>query len=281
MCQLLGMNCNTPTDITISFEGVRRRGGQTDCHADGFGIAFFQEKNVRILKDKNPCASSPIADLIQKHPIKSENVIAHIRKATHGQVTLANTHPFKRKLWNENWVFAHNGHLKNYPASELKYFKTEGNTDSEWAFCYLLNRLHQLFSDKPEQEKLFYAVADICAELRQYGLLNFVLSNGKWMMAHASTLLFYIIRQAPFGQASLVDEEMTIDFSAVTTPHDRVAVMATLPLTHNEQWQQLATNELVLFENGTITLRHCAHTPSYMSVEQGLAIARQMGNTTI
>ncbi|SPX42437.1 amidotransfease [Haemophilus influenzae] len=41
MCQLLGMNCNTPTDIVFSFEGFRRRAGLTDCHSDGFGVAFF------------------------------------------------------------------------------------------------------------------------------------------------------------------------------------------------------------------------------------------------
>ena len=48
MCQLLGMNCNTPTDIVFSFEGFRRRAGLTDCHSDGFGIAFFEGRGVRI-----------------------------------------------------------------------------------------------------------------------------------------------------------------------------------------------------------------------------------------
>ena len=42
MCQLLGMDCNTPTDIVFSFEGFRLRGGLTDSHADGFGIAFLR-----------------------------------------------------------------------------------------------------------------------------------------------------------------------------------------------------------------------------------------------
>ena len=42
MCQLLGMNCNTPTDIGFSFAGFRKRGGMTDSHEDGFGIAFFE-----------------------------------------------------------------------------------------------------------------------------------------------------------------------------------------------------------------------------------------------
>lgn len=44
MCQLLGMNCNTPTDIVFSFEGFRRRGGETDVHVDGFGLLFSKEK---------------------------------------------------------------------------------------------------------------------------------------------------------------------------------------------------------------------------------------------
>jgi predicted glutamine amidotransferase len=42
MCQLLGMNCNTPTDVTFSFTGFAQRGGRTDHHADGWGIAFFE-----------------------------------------------------------------------------------------------------------------------------------------------------------------------------------------------------------------------------------------------
>ena len=42
MCQLLGMNCNVPTDICFSFAGFHRRGGSTDHHADGWGIAFFE-----------------------------------------------------------------------------------------------------------------------------------------------------------------------------------------------------------------------------------------------
>ncbi|MBP1152984.1 putative glutamine amidotransferase [Methylocaldum sp. RMAD-M] len=40
MCQLLGMNCNVPTDICFSFEGFHVRGGLTDHHRDGWGIAF-------------------------------------------------------------------------------------------------------------------------------------------------------------------------------------------------------------------------------------------------
>ena len=112
MCQLLGMNCNTPTDIVFSFEGFRRRAGLTDCHSDGFGIAFFEGKGVRVFRDDKPGCNSIIADAVKQYHIKSLNVIAHIRKATQGAVNIENTHPFIREIWGENWVFAHNGNLK-------------------------------------------------------------------------------------------------------------------------------------------------------------------------
>lgn len=279
MCQLLGMNCNTPTDIIFSFEGFRLRGGQTDHHADGFGIGFFEDKGIRLFHDDKACADSPVADLVKTYQIKSENVIAHIRKATQGQVSLANTHPFMRELWGEYWLFAHNGHLDNFQPAKGQYYRPVGSTDSERAFCYLLESLRTRFDERPDMPTLFAAVSELVKEIRQHGLFNFILSNGEWMFAHASTLLFYIIRQAPFGEAQLLDDDVSIDFSAVTTPKDRVAVIATLPLTQNEHWHQLACNELVLFQNGSIIFRNQPEHPKYLSPEEGLAIARSVGTS--
>ena len=64
--------------------------------------------------DNQPAATSPIAELIKRYPIKSRNVIAHIRKATQGIVQLENCHPFLRELWGRHWIFAHNGDLIDY-----------------------------------------------------------------------------------------------------------------------------------------------------------------------
>ena len=133
MCQLLGMNCNTPTDIMFSFEGFRRRGGITDHHADGFGIGFFEGKGVRLFHDDKPSADSPVADLVRAYQIKSENVIAHIRKASQGQTSLANTHPFMSEMWGEYWLFAHNGHLIDFYPEQGEYYHAVGTTDSERA----------------------------------------------------------------------------------------------------------------------------------------------------
>ena len=70
MCQLLGMNCNTPTDICFSFTGFQQRGGGTDVHADGWGIGFFEGKGVRLFLDPLPSAQSPIAELVRNYPIR-------------------------------------------------------------------------------------------------------------------------------------------------------------------------------------------------------------------
>ena len=67
MCQLLGMNCNTPTDICFSFTGFQQRGGGTDVHADGWGIAFFEGKGVRLFLDPQPSVRSSIAELVRNY----------------------------------------------------------------------------------------------------------------------------------------------------------------------------------------------------------------------
>ena len=277
MCQLLGMNCNTPTDIVFSFEGFRLRGGLTDSHADGFGIAFFEGKGVRLYHDDAPSASSPVADLIKTYQIKSKNVIAHIRKATQGEVSLSNTHPFMRELWGEYWVFAHNGNLKHFQPADGQYYRPVGNTDSEKAFCYILEQLRQTFEHKPDAQTLTEHINCLVKEIRAHGLFNFLMSNGDMMFAHASTLLHYIVRKAPFGEAVLLDDDINIDFAAVTTPNDKVAVIATLPLTTNEQWQQLAVNELVCLQEGDVIYQDAPEPKHYLSVEEGLKIARSVG----
>jgi predicted glutamine amidotransferase len=72
MCQLLAMNCNVPTDICFSFAGFQARGGATDVHADGWGIAFFEGRGTRVFLDPQPSCVSPVAELVRSYPIHSE-----------------------------------------------------------------------------------------------------------------------------------------------------------------------------------------------------------------
>ncbi|WP_028453426.1 class II glutamine amidotransferase [Chitinilyticum aquatile] len=249
MCQLLGMNCNVPTDITFSFEGFRRRGGQTDQHADGWGIAFFETDGWRVFLDPLPSATSPVADFVRSYPIKSRNVIAHIRKATHGEISLANTHPFRRELWGQEWVFAHNGNLASFSYAGQR-FMSIGNTDSEQALCFILDRLASKFQRTPELAALEETFSECCQALSSHGTFNCLLGMNDVLLVHCSTDLHYLVRQAPFSIAHLADADIQVDFAKHTAPRDRVAIIATQPLTDNEQWTALGKGEVALFRNG-------------------------------
>ena len=63
--------------------------------------------------------------------------------------------------------------------------------------------------------------------------------------------LFYTIRRPPFSTASLADVDYSLDFSQVTTPSDRVAVIATAPLTVDEEWNEFSRGQLLMFDNGS------------------------------
>jgi glutamine amidotransferase len=251
MCQLLGMNCNVPTDICFSFTGFQARGGATDVHRDGWGIAFFEGRGARLFLDPQPSSASPVAELVRNYPIRSLNVIAHIRKATQGPVGLENTHPFMRELWGRYWIFAHNGNLADFDPALDGSVLPVGQTDSERAFCYLLQSLRRRFGEQcPPEADLFDALTEMTRELGRHGAFNYLLSNGTWLAAHCSTELAYIVRKAPFSTAHLTDQDIAVDFSAVTTPNDRVAVIATTPLTDNETWYAMDAGTLAMFAEG-------------------------------
>ena len=253
------MNCNVPTDIVFSFTGFAMRGGRTDTHHDGWGIAFFEGAGVRHFVDHQAAVNSPIAELIKRYPIKSKNVIAHIRKATQGRVALENCHPFVRELWGCYWVFAHNGDLKAFTPALHGAFRPVGSTDSELAFCYLLQELHARFGDaRPAQPALTAALAELVPEIAAHGTFNMMLSSGAELYAHCSTKLSYLVRQHPFDTAQLSDEDVSVDFSQVTTPDDRVAIIVTEPLTTNEAWTAFQPGELKLFVDGIPQAGHGA-----------------------
>jgi len=251
MCELLGMNSNNPADICFSFTGLMQRGGKTGPHKDGWGIAFYEGRGCRTFHDPFPSADSEIAKLVKRYPIKSRNVICHIRKANSGKVCLENTHPFVRELWGRNWTFAHNGQLRGIKKLKLVHYFPVGTTDSEHAFCWLLDQIYTKFPKPPKKdEKVAALIKTLCANLVQHGVFNFLMCDSKYLYAHCSTNLVWITRRAPFGQAKLVDDDLTIDFCTQNSPTDIITVLATEPLTDNENWQRCHKGEFLIFKGG-------------------------------
>ncbi|WCE30440.1 class II glutamine amidotransferase [Vibrio sp. SCSIO 43137] len=253
MCELLGMSANVPTDICFSFSGLMQRGGKTGPHTDGWGITFYEGKGFRTFKDPNPSCNSKIAELVQGYPIKSRAIVSHIRQANRGEVNLENTHPFTRELWGRYWTFAHNGQLSDYDKLETGRHRPVGKTDSELAFCWLLNKMEQQYPEPPQDLcGMFRYVAECCEELKQLGVFNMLLSDGEYVMTFCTNHLYWITRKAPFGKASLIDEDITVNFQEETTPNDIVSVVATQPLTENEEWHRMKPGEFNLFHFGDV-----------------------------
>lgn len=251
MCELLGMSANVPTDICFSFTGLMQRGGNTGPHRDGWGIAFYEGRGCRTFHDPSPSAESEIARLVQRYAIKSRIVVSHIRRANRGRICLENTHPFSRELWGRNWVFAHNGQLRGVKRLPLTYYRPIGTTDSEYAFCWLLDRIRERFPQPPSRaNSLWRWVYQLTQELNPRGVFNFLLSDSAHLYAHCGSQLSWLTRRAPFGEARLTDADMTVDFQAETTPNDVVTVIATRPLTANEAWMVMRPANLAIFRRG-------------------------------
>ncbi|MBM5800688.1 MAG: class II glutamine amidotransferase, partial [Cyanobacteria bacterium K_DeepCast_35m_m2_023] len=165
MCELLALNANTPTDMDFSFRGLSRRGGATGEHADGWGLASFTPDGhgLTLLREVAPAAFSALAEQLAERSPKALVSIAHIRKATQGVVALENCHPFTRSWGSQTWVFAHNGDLKgDIPLRD--HYRPQGNTDSEAAFCWILEQLDRAAVDAGDHDGLFTLLHDCAAE---------------------------------------------------------------------------------------------------------------------
>lgn len=140
-----------------------------------------------------------------------------------------------------------------------------GDTDSEAVFCALLNALRAKFQTLPSLPVLHDTLTSLCTEIVQHSpdttILNFLLTCGphvQWVYSWPGARpgsnvwngLHYTVREYPFKQCALRDLDVQVDFGKVTSPKDRVAVIATKPLTQNEDWIEMKRGELILFDEG-------------------------------
>jgi predicted glutamine amidotransferase len=62
------------------------------------GLCFYDGRGLRAFHDSEPAAESSLAEFLQIHPVKTYNMVSHIRYATRGEVKLENVHPFQREV---------------------------------------------------------------------------------------------------------------------------------------------------------------------------------------
>lgn len=253
------MNSHLPASLSVSLSGFSQRGGATAEHADGWGVAFFDTrsdalgKGVRCFLEDVRSADSPMAAMLQSHPIKTHNAVAHVRRATVGPAALANSHPFTRELWGRYWVFAHNGHLDDFDPLLDGAFKPVGETDSEKAFCLILEGLSRRLDSDSTRDELTAAIHELGASISRHGVFNFLLSDGQALWARASTKLCYVQRSHPFQQVHMTDTGALADLASLNGPDDRLCIVVTEPLTSNEPWVHMEAGQMAVFVDGSLS----------------------------
>jgi len=107
VCRLLGLNAGR-APVSASFWLVDAPDSlevQSHRNVDGSGIGFFDLAGAPVLdKQPEPAFTDP-EFLREARQARSVTFIAHVRYATAGSRTLANTHPFTMR----GRIMAHNG----------------------------------------------------------------------------------------------------------------------------------------------------------------------------
>ncbi|MEM8700886.1 MAG: class II glutamine amidotransferase [Pseudomonadota bacterium] len=116
---------------------------KTAVNADGFGVAWYGDRETPCLyKDVRPAWSDPNLLQIARH-VRSGHFLAHVRASTGTATTRDNCHPFT----HERWAFMHNGQVGGYEKVRRRldnmipddlYRHRMGGTDSECLFLIAL-----------------------------------------------------------------------------------------------------------------------------------------------
>lgn len=266
MCELLAMSSRQPTRLTFSLQALAERSGPGQSTRDGWGAAFYQGPDAALFREPTPASDSPLVRLLETQSPATHLAISHIRHATRGAISLANTQPFVRERGGRAHVFAHNGHLPGIGQDArfaLKHFHPVGETDSEQAFCVLMDRLHALWQPgtPPPLDARLAVVTAFAAELRELGPANFLYADGEVLFAHGHRRIQDSGRIEPPGLFLLArhchDEGAPLQAQGICVGcgYQQVVLLASVPLSR-ESWRPLAEGETVAVAAGRLVARH-------------------------
>ena len=264
MCELLAVSTSQPTRLTFSLHTLASRGGEAGTTRDGWGVAFYQGDDVALFREPAAAGNSALVRYLESQGPSTNLAISHIRHATQGAVRLSNTQPFVRELGGRTHVFAHNGDLSGIDSSEalsMGAYRPVGQTDSEHAFCALLERLRPLWADSgpPSLQS-----ACRCWRLSQptcvrCGPANFLYADGDALFAHGHRRIQPALgRIEPPGLWTLQRHFPSADGSperqggvAISDAERAVVCVASVPL-NDADWRPLAEGELLAVRGGEV-----------------------------
>jgi transglutaminase-like putative cysteine protease/predicted glutamine amidotransferase len=183
-----------PNLLAMSFEGELAPSFDLRClhpgrtPPDGWGIGYYPggEPSATVLKEPRPPTGSIRSELVKAwEHLESSIFVVHIRTATWGGQTDANTQPFARAWGGRDWLFAHGGSLVDRePIARHPGFEPVGSTDSEAILCDLLGRMAErgwrsIGDADPAALLQWYA------QLDELGSMTSVLTDGRDLVVYA------------------------------------------------------------------------------------------------
>lgn len=208
MCRLFGFRSVIQSQVHRSLVAADNAlGRQSAGHPDGWGVAYYVDGAPHVTRSPSHALSDALFHRVSG-VVASETVLAHVRKATQGPLTVLNCHPFQYG----RWVFAHNGDVPRFQRDWRRPLMDQvsprlrryvlGETDSEVIFFLFLTRLEQFGPlDKPHVvdhvlealESTMGQVREICSPLEasEEAILTCIATDGTAMAAHHGGMELY------------------------------------------------------------------------------------------
>lgn len=197
MCRLFGFRSVIPSQVHRSLLAAENAlGVQSNRHPDGWGVAYYVDGAPHLTRSPMTALGDALFHRVSG-VVASETVLAHVRKATQGQNSVLNCHPFQYG----RWTGAHNGDIANFPekrehlireiAPTLRRYVL-GDTDSEVIFFMFLSRLaevaplssdHRITDVMNALSKTVERVRELCDDEEHTALLTLMVTDGTRLVA--------------------------------------------------------------------------------------------------
>ena len=187
MCELFGVSstkkirCNDMLEEFFS---------HADTNPHGWGIATFYENTVSVEKEPVSAIESVYLKNRLTVDIMEDRLLAHIRRASKGQVEYKNTHPFfMRDNSGRLWTLIHNGNI--FESAELTTYTylQPGNTDSERILYYLVDMINrktaEVGSPLTDMER-FDVVEEVIKVITPENKVNLIIDDGELFYVHTN-----------------------------------------------------------------------------------------------
>ena len=145
MCELFGITANRKIRINSLLKKFFEHSVE---HRNGWGLAFLDDYSVSVEKEPVRAIDSLYLKSRLTGKIDTSRFMAHIRRATVGDVCFDNTHPFiKRDEAGRTWVLVHNGTIFESPYLDQYHHRQNGSTDSERILLYIVDQMNRQYRD--------------------------------------------------------------------------------------------------------------------------------------